>query len=102
VCDTWHCQCHVALPMPRVSAIIRCHCVDYDLVPIYVSMIQFSPYFCISDSILTQFFLIIKIYFFIKLKVIKYKIFTKIKYLIFILKFNGKSHFTKSFLIKKN
>jgi len=38
--------------------------------------------------------------FFIKLKLIKYKIFTKIKYLIFILKFSGKNHFTKSFLIK--
>ena len=36
-----------------------------------------------------------------KLNVIKYKIFTKINYLIFILKFSGKSHFIKSFLIKK-
>jgi len=52
---------------------------------------------------LSQFFLIIKIYFFIKLKVIKYKNLTKIKYLMFILKFSGKSHFIKSFLIiKKN
>jgi len=39
--------------------------------------------------------------FFIKLKVIKYKSFTKIKYLMFILKFSGKNHFIKSFLIKK-
>jgi len=63
----------------------------FNLVPKYVYLIQFCP----------NFFLIIKI-FFIKLKVIKYKSFTKIKYLIFILKFSGKSHFIKSFLIKKN
>ena len=56
---------------------------------------------CVSESILSQFFLIIKIHFFIKLKVIKYKSLTKIKYLIFILKFIGKSHFIKSFLMIK-
>ena len=49
VCDTWHCQCHVPLPvpraiaMPRVSVTIRYHCVDFDLVPIYVFFLfQFS------------------------------------------------------------
>jgi len=36
-----------------------------------------------------------------KLKVIKYKSFIKIKYLIFILKFSGKNHFIKSFSINK-
>jgi len=83
--------------MPRVNVIIRCHCVDFDLVPIYVFLFQFSTYLCVCDLILTYFFLIIKIHFFIKLKVVKYKNFTKIKYLIFILKFSGKvillSHF---------
>jgi len=28
--------------MPRVSVTIRCHCVDFDLVPIYVFLFQFS------------------------------------------------------------
>jgi len=63
----------------------------FNLIPKYVYLIQFCPVF-----------LIIKIHFFIKLKVFKYKSLTKIKYLIFILKFSGKSQFIKSFLIKKN
>ena len=39
---------HVALSvprgivMPRVSVTIRCHCVDFDLVPTYVFLFQFS------------------------------------------------------------
>ena len=28
--------------MPCVSVTIRCHCVDFDLVPIYVFLFQFS------------------------------------------------------------
>jgi len=53
------CVCHMTLSvsrdivMPRVSVTIRCHCVDFDLVPIYVLLFQFSTYFCVSDSILT-------------------------------------------------
>ena len=48
VSATWHCQCHVALlvpcgiVMPRVSVTIKCHCVDFDLVPTYVFLFQFS------------------------------------------------------------
>jgi len=35
VSATWH-------YMPRVSVTIRCHCVDFDLVLIYVFLFQFS------------------------------------------------------------
>jgi len=41
------------IAMPRVSVTIRCHCVDFDLVPKYVFLFQFSTYLCVSDSILT-------------------------------------------------
>jgi len=41
------------IAMPRVNIIIRCHCVDFDLVLIYVFLFQFSTYLCVSDSILT-------------------------------------------------
>jgi len=40
-------------------------CLDFNLVLIYVPLIQFSPYLCLFDSILSQFFLIIEIYFLI-------------------------------------
>jgi len=30
------------IAMPRVSVTIRCHRVDFDLVPIYVFLFQFS------------------------------------------------------------
>ena len=56
VCEMWHCQCHVALSVPRVSVTVRCHCVDFDLVPIYIFLFQFGTHLCISDSILFQFF----------------------------------------------
>jgi len=39
--------------MPRVGVTIRCHCDDFDLVPIYVFSFQFSTYLCVFDSILT-------------------------------------------------
>jgi len=84
-------QCHVSVWPSDV--------VDLNLMSIYVSMIQFLTY--VSLIQFWHFFLIIKIYFFIKLKLIKYKKITKIKYLIFILKFSGKSHSIKSILIKK-
>ena len=41
---------------PRVSVTIRCHCVDFDLVSIYVFLFQFSTKVYVSDSILSQFF----------------------------------------------
>jgi len=41
------------IAMQRVSITIRCHCVDFDLVPIYVFSFQFSTYLCVFDSILT-------------------------------------------------
>ena len=41
------------IAMSRVSITIRCHCVDFDLVPIYVFLFQFNTYLCVSDSILT-------------------------------------------------
>jgi len=53
------CVCHVALSVPRgivmphVNITIRCHSVDFDLVPIYFFLFQFSTYLCVSDSILT-------------------------------------------------
>ena len=99
----WHVALLVprGIAMPRASVIIICHCVDFDLVLIYVLLFQFGTHLCISDSILTYFFFNNQNPFFIKLKVIKHKIFTKIKYLIFTLKFSGKSHFIKSFLINK-
>jgi len=60
----------------------KCHCTDFNLVPIYTSLFQFSLHFCVFGSILSQFFLIIEvhflIHFFIKLKVIKYKYFYNI------------------------
>ena len=53
MCDTWHCQCHVALLVPRDSVTIKCHCVDFylvpfvsfcfNLVPTYMYLIQFCP-----------------------------------------------------------
>jgi len=42
--------------MSHVSVTIKCHCLDFTLVLIYVSLIQFNPYLCVFDSILTQFF----------------------------------------------
>jgi len=41
------------IAMPRVNIIIRCHNVDFDLVPIYIFSFQFSTYLCVFDSILT-------------------------------------------------
>ena len=46
------------IAMPRVSVTIKYHCVDFDLVPIYVFLFQFSTYLCVSDSILSQFYII--------------------------------------------
>jgi len=44
----------LALSVPRGIVIprVRCHCVDFDLVPIYVFSFQFSTYLCVFDSIL--------------------------------------------------
>jgi len=59
---------HLALSVPRgnamshVSVTMKYHWVDFNLVPIYVFLIQFSPYLCVFDTILSQFFLIIKIF----------------------------------------
>ena len=39
-----------------VSVTIRCNCVDFDLVPMYVFLFQFSTYLYVSNSILSQFF----------------------------------------------
>jgi len=44
------------IAMPRVSVTIRCHYVDFDLIPIYVFLFQFGTHLCVSDSILSQFF----------------------------------------------
>jgi len=43
-------QCHVSVSP------IRCHCVDFDLVTIYVFLFQFGTHLCVSYSILSQFF----------------------------------------------
>jgi len=69
--------------MPHVSVTIRYHCVDFKFSSRICFLIQFSLYLCLSDSILSQFFLIIKIFynpFSIRLKITKYKYFYKIKY----------------------
>jgi len=42
----------------------KCHCIDFNLVPIFISVFQFSSHFCIFGSILPPFFLIIEVYFF--------------------------------------
>jgi len=41
----WHMTLLVprGIAMSHVSVTIRFHCVDFDLVPIYVWIIQFSP-----------------------------------------------------------
>jgi len=38
------------------SVIVKYYCLDFNLVFIYVSLIQFSLYLCLFDSILFQFF----------------------------------------------